>query len=157
MCLVYGMKRISFFTYWEPAHDEFWQWTNAMCDTEGNKMQHWYDVKEINMNLVAVEDTAPLSDEELKKIDEIREQLGSDFCRRCNYCAPCTKGISIPSVFLFEGYLSRYGLENWARDRYATLSAKASECIGCGACEARCPYHLPIRQMLKHCADQFGV
>ncbi|MBQ2713078.1 MAG: hypothetical protein IJF71_06820 [Clostridia bacterium] len=48
MCLAYGMKRISYFTYWEPVADPFWQWTNAMCDTEGNRMQHWYDVKKIN-------------------------------------------------------------------------------------------------------------
>ncbi len=48
MCLVYGMRRISYFTYWEPSHDEHWQWTNAMCDTEGKRMQHWYDVKSIN-------------------------------------------------------------------------------------------------------------
>ena len=48
MCLAYGMKRISYFTYWEPSYDEHWQWTNAMCDTEGNKMQHWYDVRDIN-------------------------------------------------------------------------------------------------------------
>lgn len=48
MCLAYGMKRISYFTYWEPVHDDHWQWANAMCDTEGNKMQHWYDVKTIN-------------------------------------------------------------------------------------------------------------
>ncbi len=48
MCLAYGMRRISYFTYWEPAHDEFWQWTNAMCDTTGNKTQHYYDVQEIN-------------------------------------------------------------------------------------------------------------
>lgn len=51
MCLAYGMKRISYFTYWEPSHDDHWQWTNAMCDTKGNKMQHWYDVKEINADI----------------------------------------------------------------------------------------------------------
>ncbi|MBQ7983302.1 MAG: hypothetical protein IJ302_07020 [Clostridia bacterium] len=48
MCLAYGMKRISYFTYWEPSHDDHWQWTNAMCDTEGNKMQHYFDVQKIN-------------------------------------------------------------------------------------------------------------
>ena len=48
MCLAYGMKRLSYFTYWEPSHDDHWQWTNAMCDTEGRKMQHWYDVQSIN-------------------------------------------------------------------------------------------------------------
>ncbi|MGM9624926.1 MAG: hypothetical protein ACI3XM_04370 [Eubacteriales bacterium] len=51
MCLAYGMKRISYFTYWEPAHDEHWQWTNAMCDTEGNRMPHYYDVQAINKTI----------------------------------------------------------------------------------------------------------
>ena len=51
MSLAYGMRRISYFTYWEPAHDDHWQWTNAMCDTVGNKMQHYYDVKSINAEI----------------------------------------------------------------------------------------------------------
>lgn len=54
MCLAYGMKRISYFTYWEPGHDEHWQWTNAMCDTEGNKMPHYYDVQAINRVIAPV-------------------------------------------------------------------------------------------------------
>jgi len=62
-----------------------------------------------------------------------------------------------PNVFVFEGYLSRYGLEGWARDRYATLPAKASDCIQCGLCESRCPYSLPIRDMLKRAAVKFGA
>ena len=112
--------------------------------------------KELKQNLAAVEDTAPLSQEEKEQIQKVRSSLGTQFCRRCGYCLPCREGISIPSVFLFEGYLSRYGLEEWARGRYDTLSVKASACIGCGACEARCPYGLPIRQMLKTAAEKFG-
>lgn len=27
--------------------------------------------------------------------------------------------------------------------------------IGCGVCETRCPYHLPIREMLKKAATDF--
>ena len=115
-----------------------------------------YDVKEIESNLAAVENTAPLSVEELKEIDNIREQLGSNFCRRCNYCQPCTVGLNISGVFLFQGYLDRYGLENWARDRYNSMTVKASDCIACGACEPRCPYNLPIREMLKDAAKKFG-
>ena len=112
--------------------------------------------EEIDQNLAAVNDAAPLSPEEKGRILEIRSSLGTQFCRRCGYCLPCREGIAIPSVFLFEGYLSRYGLEEWARGRYATLNVKASACIGCGACEARCPYGLPIRQMLKNAAEKFG-
>lgn len=115
-----------------------------------------FDLKEIEQNLAAAEDKTPLTAEETEKIEKIRKQLGNQFCRRCNYCAPCTVGINIPSVFLFQGYLDRYGLGDWAKDRYGTLAVKASACIGCGACEKRCPYELPIREMLKDAARKFG-
>ena len=114
------------------------------------------DPKELEQNLAAVENTAPLSPAELEKIAQIKQELGTQFCRRCNYCAPCTVGISIPNMFLFDGYLSRYGLADWAKGRYNTLDKTASDCIGCGACEPRCPYHLPIREMLKKVANNFG-
>ena len=112
--------------------------------------------KEIRQNLAAVTDTAPLSYEEKAAINDVRSSLGTNFCRRCNYCQPCAAGINISGVLLFEGYLSRYGLGEWAKGRYATLPVKASACIGCGACEDRCPYHLPIRKMLKAAAEKFG-
>ena len=115
------------------------------------------DPAELDQNLAAVNNTAPLTDEELEKIQAVRKELGTHFCRRCNYCAPCTAGIAIPSVFLFEGYLSRYGLANWAKDRYAAMGKHASDCIDCGACEPRCPYGLPIREMMKKAADNFGL
>ena len=55
-----------------------------------------------------------------------------------------------------EGYFSRYGLADWARGRYEALAGHASDCIDCGICETRCPYELPIRQMLKAAAEKFG-
>ena len=87
---------------------------------------------------------------------KIRKELGTQFCRRCNYCQPCTAGINISGVFLMEGYLKRYGLGDWAKQRYATFAKKAGDCIGCGVCETRCPYQLPIREMLARCKDEFG-
>ena len=112
--------------------------------------------RELEENLSGISDTSPLTEEEKAAMQHIRDSLGTQFCRRCNYCAPCTVGISIPSAFLFEGYLSRYGLEDWARDRYKAMAHTAGECIGCGQCETRCPYHLPIREMLKRTAEKFG-
>ena len=114
------------------------------------------DPREAEVNLTAAADTAPLTAEEQAAMERIRRQLGTRFCRRCNYCAPCTAGISIPAVFLMQGYLTRYGLGDWARARYAAMPAKASACVECGVCETRCPYELPIRQMLKQAAEQFG-
>ncbi len=114
------------------------------------------DSAEIAQNVSATSDTSPLSAEEQAKIAKIKDDLGTNFCRRCNYCAPCSVGINIPGVFLFEGYYSRYDLKDWAMSRYSSLPKTASDCIECGACEERCPYDLPIRQMLKRTAEVMG-
>ena len=113
-------------------------------------------VREVEENASVSDMEGDLQGAELAEIEQVRRELGSNFCRRCNYCAPCTAGISIPSVFLFGGYLERYGLEDWARSRYATLQKTAGDCIGCGVCETRCPYELPIREMMKKHAEAFG-
>jgi predicted aldo/keto reductase-like oxidoreductase len=112
--------------------------------------------RELAQNLAAMEDRSPLTREEWEKIETIRKTLGTQFCRRCNYCAPCTVGIPISAVFLMEGYFSRYGLQEWAQGRYDALAGHASDCIECGVCETRCPYNLPIREMLKKAAEKFG-
>lgn len=112
---------------------------------------------EIRQNLDAVCNGTPITPEETARIEQIRKELGTAFCRRCNYCAPCTVGINIPSMFLFSGYLTRYGLADWAKSRYFSQEHTAGDCIECGACEGRCPYQLPIRQMLKKVAEEFGA
>lgn len=113
-------------------------------------------VCELEQNVAAYADKSPLTEEEIRKINAVRRELGSSFCRRCNYCAPCSAGISIYSVFLFEGYLTRYNLVDWATGRYNAMEKHASDCIGCGVCEPRCPYGLPIREMMQRAVKLFG-
>ena len=49
-----------------------------------------YCKDEVTMNVSAVSDKSPLSKEEIAEIERIRRELGTNFCRRCNYCLPCT-------------------------------------------------------------------
>ena len=112
-------------------------------------------LEEAQQNMEAMCDPTPLSAQEQEKIEAIRKSLGTQFCRRCNYCAPCTVGMGIPAQFLFEGYYTRYNLKEWAAARYNAQAVKASDCIECGVCESRCPYGLPIREMLKKVVDIF--
>ena len=55
-----------------------------------------------------------------------------------------------------ENYVKHYDLADWARARYEAAPVKASACVGCGLCEARCPYELPIREKLRAAARTFG-
>ena len=113
------------------------------------------NVEEVYQNAEAA-DLGELTDEEKAKCAEIAETLGSNFCRRCGYCAPCPEGINIPSNFLFANYFRKYGLAEWAKSRYFAMAKTAKDCVGCGACETRCPYELPIRQMLKDVAKDMN-
>ena len=109
------------------------------------------DVKEVLQNAAAA-DAGELTAQEMERCKEIARELGSNFCRRCGYCAPCPQGINIPSNFLFVNYLRRYGLGEWAKERYDAMPVKADACVKCGVCETRCPYDLPIRAMLEQVA-----
>lgn len=115
-----------------------------------------YDVKEVKQNVAAVNDKTPICEEEMAKMEAIRKDLGKNFCRRCNYCQPCPQGVGISGAFLMQGYLRRYGLGEWAKGRYMAMPVKASACVECGLCETRCPYNLPIREMLKTVVEDFG-
>lgn len=91
----------------------------------------------------------PLSEKDLAECKKIAKELGSEFCRRCGYCAPCPQGINIPQNLLLANYKRKYGLSDWAKVRYEEMTGKAEDCVKCGLCETRCPYDLPIRAMLE--------
>ncbi|NLY36595.1 MAG: aldo/keto reductase [Tissierellia bacterium] len=105
--------------------------------------------QQLRMNLEQMQ-LGPLSTQERQLIKEEADELGEHFCRRCGYCMPCSLGIDIPTVFLMEGYYSRYHLEEWALERYGAFDKKAADCIACGLCESRCPYDLPIISMMEN-------
>lgn len=97
-----------------------------------------------------------LTDTEREELNNEIKELGTEFCRRCGYCAPCTVGMDIPTQFLMEGYYVRYNLQDWAKSRYDAMDKKAADCIRCGKCEERCPYDLPIMDMLERVEKNLG-
>ncbi|MGE5255875.1 MAG: aldo/keto reductase [Hyphomicrobiales bacterium] len=90
----------------------------------------------------------PLSEADLKEIEHIRSALGEKFCHRCEYCMPCEHGVQIPSVLMFQAVakrLSREGVKGWIGKAMESVE----QCIECGECEQKCPYHLPVSDLLK--------
>ncbi|MDO5690296.1 MAG: aldo/keto reductase [Tissierellia bacterium] len=113
-------------------------------------------VEQVMENAAVGNHFTPLNDEEKALLNQEVEELGDKFCRRCGYCAPCTVGIDIPTCFLMEGYYTRYDLKEWAIDRYSAIHPSAGDCIQCGDCEKRCPYDLPIINMLERVDQLFS-
>ncbi len=80
-------------------------------------------------------------------MEKIRADLGTRFCHRCGYCLPCEKGVRIPEALGFKSILKRFQGDfalNFSRDALKS----AENCDRCGACIERCPYELPIPEML---------
>ena len=91
-----------------------------------------------------------LSQWERDLIEKDRAELGEQFCRACNYCQPCPQGVPISFVLRAESqFLKRMGWRPGTEERIAESIQKAAACVECGECEERCPYHLPIRELLK--------
>lgn len=114
------------------------------------------NISQIRQNARAGTDRREMTDQEKESLAKEASSLGAEFCRRCGYCLPCPQGIDIPTNFLMEGYYTRYNLEDWAQGRYDSMSPKASACIECGSCESKCPYDLPIINMLKNVVKVLG-
>ena len=113
-------------------------------------------VEQVAANAEIGESGRPLTDEELSALKKETDQLGTTFCRRCEYCQPCPQNINIPLVFLLESYYTRYNMKDWAKERYKGMAVGADQCVECGLCEEKCPYSLPIREMLKDACSKLA-
>jgi predicted aldo/keto reductase-like oxidoreductase len=52
-------------------------------------------------------------------------------------------------VMSFPSFIKRMPPERvFGHGMFEGAMAKAETCLKCGACESRCPFHLPVRDML---------
>lgn len=115
------------------------------------------DLSQMDDNLRTMKDFHPLTDGERQVIHAAQEALNADKsipCTACHYCTKgCPMGIAIPEIFNVVN--RRKGSVEFRTKREYTIvtqgKGKASECIQCGQCEAACPQHLPIIQLLQDC------
>ncbi|MEE9400045.1 MAG: aldo/keto reductase, partial [Dehalococcoidales bacterium] len=102
-----------------------------------------------------LEEPLALTPAEQKEIERLRQELGTTFCRRCDYCQPCPVGIAISDVTSFPGLIKRLPLARIFSGKFAEVFEKAADCTECGDCEEKCPYGLPIREMMVQYSDLF--
>ena len=89
-----------------------------------------------------------ITEAEEAEMQRFREELGTRFCRRCDYCQPCPAEIPISTVMEFASFVKRVPPDVLFRATFIDAAEKAANCTECGDCEERCPYHLPIREMI---------
>ena len=118
------------------------------------------NLDELKENLKCVEDRSELSHVELAEFEQEIEYLGKNFCRRCNYCAPCTNDIRIPDMIhhiwqMVHG--KKYeDLLDEKKKLGETLLIWWQACSECGQCEEKCPYDLPTMQRRQELVDLFS-
>lgn len=90
-----------------------------------------------------------LTVEEKTRLEEIRKEYDKKFCRRCDYCLPCTAGIHIQMVLGLKSFVKRMGPRTLSHPMFKKMLETAADCTECRECMARCPYALPIPDMIK--------
>jgi len=71
-------------------------------------------------------------------------------CVYCSHCKPCPVGIDIGLVNKYYD-LARAG-DALAAEHCRTLAKNADDCIGCGHCDRRCPFHVKQSERMKEIA-----
>ena len=121
------------------------------------------NTEQMNDNMSYMENFQPLTEAEMKVIDEVVEVLNNTPtipCTECRYCVDgCPMKINIPKIFRDAmNYVSVYGNEQQGKGRYNRATkdgGKASECLHCGNCEMHCPQHIEIMNLLEKAAEMF--
>ncbi len=81
-------------------------------------------------------------------MDDYRVKLGKQFCRRCEYCQPCPNDVMITTAMGYKVIASRMS-PAVSLDLARSAMESIRLCKSCGVCVLRCPYELPIPEMLK--------
>ena len=75
-------------------------------------------------------------------------------CVYCKHCHPCPAGLDIALINKYYD-LAKLG-DNLAREHYLTLEKTAQDCLSCGHCDSRCPFHVHQQERMQEILAYFG-
>lgn len=104
---------------------------------------------EIEEIVAVMEGPNGFSADEQVEMRQVTQELGTRFCRGCDYCQPCPQGISISMAMRLRSHIKRFHADRFYGQEFQSLVARAETCTDCGDCESRCPYELTIRETLR--------
>lgn len=119
------------------------------------------DLAQLRENVSLMQNFKPLNEQELAAIAQVQQIFRSMHlipCTACRYCVDgCPKHIAIPDLFSLMNTWKLHHNHNaiyYYDSVYTAPGSRASDCVRCGKCEAACPQHLPIRELLEQVAAE---
>ncbi len=90
-----------------------------------------------------------MTEEEIAVMEATKEEYKDKFCRRCDYCQPCPEEIPIQAMMGIRSIIKRMGEGAFDRPWVKAAVEKGRNCTECGECIPRCPYDLPIPELIE--------
>lgn len=115
-------------------------------------MQGAADIKQLQENLAFLE--ASPEQRDYSAISSLTPDDTKGKCVYCKHCHPCPTGLDVGLINKYYD-LSKLG-DALAKEHYLTLEKKASDCIQCGHCARRCPFHVNQTARMTEIAEYFG-
>ena len=108
-------------------------------------IEHLWEIEEI---AGIVQGSGQMTPEEESEMQRLCDELGTRFCRRCEYCQPCPQEIPISTVMNSASFAKRLPPGRIFSGWISEGMERAATCTECGECEEKCPYNLPIREII---------
>ena len=119
------------------------------------------DLAQLRENVSLMQNFKPLNEQELAAIAQVQQIFRNMHlipCTACRYCVDgCPQRIAIPDLFSLMNTWKLHHNHNavyYYDSVYTAPGSRASDCVRCGKCEAACPQHLPIRELLEQVAAE---
>ena len=117
-------------------------------------------LEQMEDNLRTFTNFTPLTEVERQTLADALEEYRKTSavpCTGCRYCRPCPKGVDIPrNIALHNQVKAGTSVPAAGMVYYAMReSERASNCVGCGVCQSRCPQKLKIPDLMREIGAEF--
>lgn len=121
------------------------------------------NMEQMQDNIHTFETDKPLSEQEMKELLEMADDMVKKIalpCTACHYCVShCPQGLDIPSLlalynehcFTGGGFIAPMALSAVPEDK------RPGSCIGCRSCEAVCPQQIKISEAMADFSGKLGM